>query len=96
MPCPAHTRSTPRTTSSGPAAAAPAPVAHPPGRDGGPGCADVVVGPGVGQGLGAAPDERTIGPADTSGVQGIDVSHWQGSINWSSVKSAGMSFAYIK
>lgn len=27
---------------------------------------------------------------------GIDVSHYQGSINWSSVKSAGIQFAYIK
>lgn len=27
---------------------------------------------------------------------GIDVSHWQGSINWSSVKAAGIQFAYIK
>lgn len=27
---------------------------------------------------------------------GIDVSHWQGSINWSSVYSAGIRFAYIK
>src|SRR4051812_29384925 len=32
---------------------------------------------------------------DTSGVQGIDVSHWQGSINWTSVKNAGIDFAYI-
>lgn len=27
---------------------------------------------------------------------GIDVSHYQGAINWSSVKSAGIKFAYIK
>ncbi|WP_255946686.1 GH25 family lysozyme [Streptomyces odontomachi] len=27
---------------------------------------------------------------------GIDVSHYQGSINWSSVKAAGIQFAYIK
>jgi GH25 family lysozyme M1 (1,4-beta-N-acetylmuramidase) len=27
---------------------------------------------------------------------GIDVSHYQGTINWTSVKSAGISFAYIK
>ncbi|WSV65602.1 GH25 family lysozyme [Streptomyces sp. NBC_01013] len=27
---------------------------------------------------------------------GIDVSHYQGTINWSSVKSAGIQFAYIK
>ncbi|WP_398905140.1 GH25 family lysozyme [Streptomyces sp. 840.1] len=29
-------------------------------------------------------------------VPGIDVSHYQGSINWSSVKAAGIQFAYIK
>ncbi|MCX5457312.1 lysozyme [Streptomyces sp. FT1] len=76
--------------------AAAAPLAPPPGKDVGPGEAYMGVGTRIEQGLGAGPDERTIGPADTSGVQGIDVSHWQGSINWSSVKSAGMSFAYIK
>lgn len=35
-------------------------------------------------------------PSDTSGVQGIDVSHWQGSINWSQVKGAGIDFAWMK
>nr|WP_034263111.1 GH25 family lysozyme [Actinospica robiniae] len=39
----------------------------------------------------------TITPlAAAWGPLGIDVSHYQGSINWSSVKSAGISFAYIK
>jgi GH25 family lysozyme M1 (1,4-beta-N-acetylmuramidase) len=28
-------------------------------------------------------------------VSGIDVSHWNGSINWSSVKASGRQFAYI-
>jgi len=28
--------------------------------------------------------------------KGIDVSHWQGTINWNSVKSAGYTFAFIK
>lgn len=35
-------------------------------------------------------------PMDTSGVQGIDVSNWQGSINWTSVKASGTDFAYMK
>src|SRR5690606_18668364 len=38
-------------------------------------------------------------PSDVSPmatVQGIDVSHWQGSINWNSVYSAGIRFAYMK
>ncbi|MBW5247800.1 lysozyme [Streptomyces sp. P01-B04] len=37
------------------------------------------------------------GSASTQATQaGIDVSHYQGTINWSSVKSAGIAFAYIK
>jgi len=29
-------------------------------------------------------------------VQGIDVSHYQGTVDWSAVKSAGIAFAYAK
>ena len=29
-------------------------------------------------------------------VQGIDVSHFQGTVNWSAVKAAGITFAYAK
>lgn len=32
----------------------------------------------------------------SGGLAGIDVSHYQGSVNWTSVKSAGKQFAYIK
>ena len=39
---------------------------------------------------------NTAALAGAWGPAGIDVSHWQGTINWSSVKSAGISFAYIK
>lgn len=50
-----------------------------------------------------APDTRQIAlgapgavtPYATNPV-GIDVSHYQGTINWTSVKAAGISFAYIK
>nr|WP_245880728.1 lysozyme [Streptomyces zhaozhouensis] len=35
-------------------------------------------------------------PMDTSGVQGIDVSHWQGAINWTSVRGSGIQFAWMK
>jgi GH25 family lysozyme M1 (1,4-beta-N-acetylmuramidase) len=31
-----------------------------------------------------------------SGLPGLDVSHWQGSINWTTVKNQGAQFAYIK
>ena len=34
------------------------------------------------------------GPAYT--YQGIDVSHWQGTINWTSVKNSGKTFAFCK
>ncbi|WP_419999799.1 GH25 family lysozyme [Streptomyces boninensis] len=34
--------------------------------------------------------------APTDGVQGIDISHWQGSINWSAVRGAGIQFAWMK
>ncbi len=46
---------------------------------------------------GAPTDEPSMGPlAPTDGVQGIDVSHWQGAINWTSVRNAGIQFAWIK
>ena len=32
----------------------------------------------------------------TNPPPGIDVSHYQGTINWASVKAAGIQFAYIK
>lgn len=51
------------------------------------------------------PDTRSLGLSSPAaivpltsawGPLGIDVSHYQGTINWSSVKAAGISFAYIK
>jgi len=35
-------------------------------------------------------------PLRLTGVRGIDVSHYQGTINWTEVASGGISFAYIK
>nr|QNJ46218.1 GH25 muramidase [Clavicipitaceae sp.] len=32
----------------------------------------------------------------SAAVQGHDVSHWQGNINWGAVKAAGVKFTYIK
>jgi GH25 family lysozyme M1 (1,4-beta-N-acetylmuramidase) len=29
-------------------------------------------------------------------IEGIDVSHWQGSINWTSVRNSGVEFAFMK
>lgn len=31
-----------------------------------------------------------------AGLPGIDVSHYQGNINWDTVKSNGVAFVYIK
>ncbi|CAL9626562.1 Lysozyme M1 [Streptomyces sp. enrichment culture] len=46
---------------------------------------------------GAPAGEPSMGVlAPTDGVQGIDVSHWQGSINWTSVRNAGIQFAWMK
>lgn len=57
----------------------------------------------LGDGKTFVPDTRRLqlGAGSAASVQatqlpGIDVSHYQGSINWSSVKSAGIKFAYIK
>ncbi|THA34609.1 lysozyme [Streptomyces sp. A1277] len=57
----------------------------------------------LGDGETFVPDTRRLqlGAGSAASVQaaqlpGIDVSHYQGSINWSSVKSAGIKFAYIK
>ena len=35
-------------------------------------------------------------PATNANPAGIDVSHWQGTINWNSVRAAGIEFAWIK
>lgn len=38
----------------------------------------------------------TAAPASAATVAGIDVSRYQGSINWTSVRNAGIEFAFIK
>jgi GH25 family lysozyme M1 (1,4-beta-N-acetylmuramidase) len=39
----------------------------------------------------------TAGPKDySSGLKGMDVSRWQGTIDWSKVKSSGINFALIR
>ena len=38
----------------------------------------------------------TAGPAAAATTPGIDVSRYQGTINWTSVKNAGIQFAFIK
>ena len=41
------------------------------------------------------PSPRTKPPTPTR-LEGIDVSHWQGTIDWAKVRAAGKKFAYIK
>jgi GH25 family lysozyme M1 (1,4-beta-N-acetylmuramidase) len=38
----------------------------------------------------------TVAPAQAATVAGVDISHYQGSINWTSVRNSGIEFAYIK
>lgn len=44
---------------------------------------------------GTAVDAQKIAPKSGK-ANGIDVSKWQGTINWSSVKASGIDFAYIR
>jgi lysozyme len=37
-----------------------------------------------------------VASAHTMPIQGIDVSYWQGAINWEAVRAAGVRFAFIK
>jgi GH25 family lysozyme M1 (1,4-beta-N-acetylmuramidase) len=46
---------------------------------------------------GPAPASTGVDPGATSGYpEGVDVSHWQGTISWSKVAAAGKHFAMIK
>lgn len=47
-------------------------------------------------GLGPETTRDESVPADTSGVQGIDVSHALGTIDWEAVKASGISFVHMK
>ncbi|WP_101257439.1 lysozyme [Streptomyces barkulensis] len=80
------------TATAGTAAAAP-----PPAKERlKPGTAFMGAGHRLHEGAGAR-EEPPLGAAShTSGVQGIDVSHWQGAINWTSVRNSGIQFAWIK
>ena len=80
-------------TTAGGASAAPAPGPDRTAVE--PGEAYMGVGTRIHEGVPAA--EPSLGAlAPTDGVQGIDVSHWQGGINWTSVRNAGIQFAWIK
>jgi lysozyme len=46
--------------------------------------------------LGAGAYLLADGPGDSYPVQGLDVSHWQGTINWDQVAAAGYKFCFCK
>ncbi len=67
-----------------------------PGRGGG-GAVTVISGPGANAQLGDAdPHPWASGHPYGYPVHGIDVSRWQGEIDWRRVRAAGVRFAYIK
>jgi lysozyme len=56
-----------------------------------------VVGCGGGRGEAIGVDDSDVTSCATgSTVQGVDVSKWDGTIDWTSVKSAGNAFAFIR
>ncbi|MFI2378784.1 lysozyme [Streptomyces sp. NPDC018964] len=81
-------------TTTGGATAAPEPDQGSPVHVG-PGEAYMGVGARIHEGT-PAEAPSTVALAATDGVQGIDVSHWQGAINWTSVRNSGIQFAWMK
>lgn len=67
------------------------------GGGGGGGSRAVVVGQGSGPAFGDSAPHAWVGghPYDHP-VHGIDISRYQGNINWNAVRSSGVSFAFIK
>ncbi len=55
----------------------------------------VVAAPAIAR-LGDNDPHRAVSRAHQMPVQGIDVSQWQGDIDWNQVRQAGIDFAYIK
>ncbi|MFN3525419.1 MAG: glycoside hydrolase, partial [Paracoccus sp. (in: a-proteobacteria)] len=67
------------------------------GPQGGYGTYQVAPGPGANPQLGdRAPHPWSGGAPYGHAVHGIDVSRWQGDIDWMRVRGAGISFAFLK
>jgi lysozyme len=58
--------------------------------------ASIAVRPALSLSLRDAKPHAGVAAAHTMPIQGIDVSYWQGDIDWNAVRKAGVSFAYIK
>ena len=68
-----------------------------PPRGGAPSGYQVAPGPGANPQLGdRAPHQWRNGAPYGHAVHGIDISRWQGDIDWNRVRGAGISFAFIK
>ena len=55
-----------------------------------------VAGPALASTRPASPTTSTAATATTGYLEGIDVSHWQSTIDWTKVRGAGKAFAIIK
>jgi lysozyme len=63
--------------------------------------ASLLVAAGAGEGdarsrLRDAKPHTGVAAAHTMPVQGIDVSYWQGNIDWEAARAAGIDFVFIK
>jgi lysozyme len=47
-------------------------------------------------GAAAVPAAYSLAGGTDYSIQGIDVSHWQGTVNWAAVKKSGKTFAFCK
>jgi GH25 family lysozyme M1 (1,4-beta-N-acetylmuramidase) len=50
---------------------------------------------GEGEPLGTAEEPITVCPGNTI-LQGVDISHYDGTIDWTKVKASGRAFAFAK
>jgi GH25 family lysozyme M1 (1,4-beta-N-acetylmuramidase) len=51
---------------------------------------------GVSGDAGLTPGSGVAGRIAATGIRGVDVSHWQGTIDWAKVATSGIRFAYLK
>jgi lysozyme len=56
----------------------------------------VACGGGADQGEDLGSGAQASSCASGSVIKGVDVSHWDGTVNWTSVKASGVSFAFAK
>lgn len=60
---------------------------------------DAVMGDGIGRGVGDlfdAPDPKAATCADGTKLDGIDISKWNGTVDWGKVAASGTDFAFVR